>query len=312
MVVVRACRRRAVCCSAQGEWGFGFDVSQFLRVADEVDTGDVGVVDAEGHDAIEFAVQAHGECGVAIGGGEFRGEGGADFLGAGDEVADYLLGAAIGTMTSDDPIRRGGREAQRRRTRKAILDATVQLSASGATPSIDEIAAAADVSRRTIYTYFPALDQLLIDATARALHEPPVEAALADPALADDPAGRVDALIRTLLAYSPQSLPLGRRMIRLTVDTPTSDTREPGNPIRGHRRVEWLEQACEPLRKTLSEAAFQRLISALTIVVGWEAQIALRDVRGLGPQAEEEAITWAARVLVEAAIEEHEASADVG
>ncbi|MEU6167057.1 TetR/AcrR family transcriptional regulator [Streptomyces tanashiensis] len=210
-------------------------------------------------------------------------------------------------MTSADPVRRGGREAQRRRTRKAIVDAAVRLSADGATPSIDEIAAAADVSRRTVYAYFPSLDHLLIDATAGALNEPPVEQALADPTIAGDPAARVDTLIRTLLKYSPQSLPLGRRLIRLTVDQPASGTPEPTGPRRGPRRIEWLEQACEPLRDTLSKESYQRLISALTIVVGWEAQIALRDVRGLDPEAEEEAITWAARALVEAAIREHEA-----
>ncbi|MEV6148771.1 TetR/AcrR family transcriptional regulator [Nonomuraea sp. NPDC052129] len=207
-------------------------------------------------------------------------------------------------MTSDEPVRRGGREAQRRRTRKAIVDAAVRLSAIGATPSIDEIAAAADVSRRTIYMHFPTLDHLLIDATAGALNEPPVEAALANPALANDPVARVDALIRTLLEYSPQSLPLGRRLIRLTVDPAPNDAQERAAPRRTRRRVEWLEQACEPLRSTLTEERFQRLISALTIVVGWEAQIALRDVRGLDPQAEQEAITWAARALVEAAIKE--------
>ncbi len=42
------------------------------------------------------------------------------------------------------------------------------------------------------------------------------------------------------------------------------------------------------------------------MVVGWEAQVALRDVRGLDPKAEQEAMTWAARVLVEAAIREHD------
>lgn len=207
-------------------------------------------------------------------------------------------------MTIDQTVRRGGREAQRRRTRKAIIDAAVRLSAGGTAPSIDEIAAAADVSRRTIYMHFPTLDHLLIDATAGALNEPPVEAALADPAIADDPVARVDALVRTLLEYSPQSLPLGRRLIRLTVDPAQNDAQEQAGPRRTPRRVEWLEQACKPLRGTLSEERFQRLISALTIVVGWEAQIALRDVRGLDPQAEQEAITWAARVLVEAAIKE--------
>ncbi len=112
--------------------------------------------------------------------------------------------------------------------------------------------------------YFPALDQLLVDATAGALNEPPVEAALSDLALADDAAGRVDALIRTLLEYSPQSLPLGRRMIRLTVDPPTNGAPEPVGPRRSQHRIEWLDQACAPLRDTLSEDSYQRLISALT------------------------------------------------
>ncbi|MEV4007027.1 hypothetical protein [Actinomadura sp. NPDC049753] len=117
---------------------------------------------------------------------------------------------------------------------------------------------------------------------------------------AGDAAARVDALIRTLLEYSPQSLPLGRRLVRLTVDPPANGAR----PSRSPRRVEWLEQACRPLHGVLSEESFQRLISALTIVVGREAQITLRDFRGLDPEAEQEAITWAARVLVEAAIKE--------
>ncbi|MFQ6326107.1 hypothetical protein ACLMAL_08205 [Nocardia sp. CWNU-33] len=54
------------------------------------------------------------------------------------------------------------------------------------------------------------------------------------------------------------------------------------------------------------------MISTLTILVGWEAQIALHDVRGLDPQAEQEAVTWAARVLVEAAIKENDAHPERG
>jgi len=208
-------------------------------------------------------------------------------------------------MTSDEPARRGGREAQRRRTRKAIVDAAIRLSADGATPSIDEIAAAADVSRRTIYTYFPTLDHLLIDATLGAFNEPPVEEALADPALSADPAARVEAVIRAMLEHAPQSLPLGRRLIRLTVDPPANAAHEPSIPRRSPRRVIWLERACEPLREPLGEEAFQRLVSALTVVAGWEAQIVLRDVRGLDPRAEQEAIIWAARALIEVAIKEN-------
>jgi AcrR family transcriptional regulator len=59
----------------------------------------------------------------------------------------------------------GGRVAQRRRTRKAIVAAAGRLLHGEAEPSVAAIAAEADVSRRTVYMYFPSLDQLLIDAT---------------------------------------------------------------------------------------------------------------------------------------------------
>ncbi|OUC94456.1 TetR/AcrR family transcriptional regulator [Streptosporangium minutum] len=65
--------------------------------------------------------------------------------------------------------------AKRLQITKAAMG--VRLSAGGTTPSIDEIAAAADVSRRTVYMYFPSLDHLLIDATAGAINEPPVKEA---------------------------------------------------------------------------------------------------------------------------------------
>jgi AcrR family transcriptional regulator len=211
-------------------------------------------------------------------------------------------------MASTDPARRGSREAQRRRTRKAIVDAAIRLCADGGAPSIDEIAAAAEVSRRTVYLHFPTLDQLLIEATLGALVEPAVDTALADPALAHDAAARVETLIRTLLLQQPESLPLGRRLIRLTVDPPADTARNTAAPRRSPRRIGWLEQACSPLRGTLEDAAFQRLISALCAVVGWETQTALRDVRGLDPQTELDTMIWAARALVEAAIRQHAAS----
>lgn len=62
-----------------------------------------------------------------------------------------------------------GRVAQRRRTRKDIVDATATLLTEGQEPSVSEIAATADVSRRTVYLHFPSLEQLLIDATLGAM-----------------------------------------------------------------------------------------------------------------------------------------------
>lgn len=193
-----------------------------------------------------------------------------------------------------------GRVAQRRRTRESILAATKRLLADGHTPSIEEIAAQADVSRRTIYMHFPTLDQLLVDATSGLLSERTVEPLLASPELSTDPLERVDAYAGSLLGMASEALPLARRIMRLTVeaDLPPDATR------RGYRRIEWLGQVLEPLRPQLTDEQFERLTSALAIVLGWEAMIVLRDTRGLGPAEEERVIKWAARALVTAMLDE--------
>jgi AcrR family transcriptional regulator len=190
-----------------------------------------------------------------------------------------------------------GRAAQRRRTRAAIVDAATRLLAEGRTPSADEIAAAADVSRRTVYMYFPTLDQLVLDATVGALSATEMDTAMSAAAAAEDPVVGVDALVSTSTRLAPVTLPLGRKIIRLTVDAG-----QPGQdaPKRGFRRVAWVEQAVEPLRRELSHEQFERLVSALCLVVGWEAHIILEDVRGLRPEEEERVLRWAARALVDA------------
>ena len=122
-------------------------------------------------------------------------------------------------MTTDDRAA-PGRPAQRRRTRRAIVDATAQLIADGATPTIADIAAAADVSRRTVYMHFPSLDHLLIDATLGALSQAEVDRAIALPEGDDDVAARVEAMARALQRMSPEVERLGRSLIKLTVETP--------------------------------------------------------------------------------------------
>lgn len=209
------------------------------------------------------------------------------------------------SIPSTVPNAERGRPAQRRRTRKAIVDAATELVVAGQTPSVDDVARAADVSRRTVYLYFPTLEQLLIDATAGALSTATVDAALHEEAEAADPAARVDALARRLLELAPAVLPLGRQLIRLTVTDP--ETQHSEAPRRGYRRIEWIERALEPLRQRLTEEQFERLVSALALVIGWEAMVVLRDLRGLDADGETNVVIWAARALVEAMLAEADA-----
>lgn len=187
-----------------------------------------------------------------------------------------------------------GRAAQRRRTRRAILDATAELLRSGVEPSVNQVAAAADVSRRTVYLYYPTLDQLFLDATLGTLNVD-VDAAL-EAQKSDDPHERLDTLITELFTAMEASLPLGRKLIKLTVDAPTP---EEGSSRRGHRRVAWIEWAVEPCRGQVSRRTYADLVSALALVIGWEAFIALLDVRGLTPKQAEAVTVRAAHAILD-------------
>jgi AcrR family transcriptional regulator len=188
-----------------------------------------------------------------------------------------------------------GRERQRRRTRKAIVDAAVELLARGRDPSVAEIAEAADVSRRTVYLYFPTLEHLLADAAleaSRTMVEPRFE-------LDGDAGERVEALVRAVQQGFAETEALGRTIIRLTVGAGAPSP--PGaTPRRGYRRVEWIERALEPLHGTLPPERFERLVSALTLLIGWEAMIVLQDTRALTTAEAEEVCVWAARALLAA------------
>jgi len=196
-----------------------------------------------------------------------------------------------------------GRVAQKRRTRKAIVDAAGELLAKGKTPSVNDVAAAAEVSRRTVYMYFPTLDQLMIDAALGAVTRNTVETALDSINDNDDVEERVDVMTRAVQSDFAATEKHGRALLRLTVDTPTLE-RQSDQPLRGYRRIQWIERALEPLRGKVDRKRFERLVSALSMVVGWESLIVARDIRALSLAEAEEVSAWAARTLVRATLAE--------
>ena len=196
-----------------------------------------------------------------------------------------------------------GRVAQKRRTRKAIVAAAAELLAQGKTPSINDVATAADVSRRTVYMYFPTLDQLLIDAALGSITRNTIDPAIESLKDTDDVAERVDVIARAVQKDFALTEKQGRALLRLTVDSPATD-RSADQPLRGYRRIEWIERALEPLRGKVDKKRFERLVSALAMVIGWESLIVARDIRALSLSEAEDVSAWAARALVDATLTE--------
>jgi hypothetical protein len=104
-------------------------------------------------------------------------------------------------------------------------------------------------------------------------------------------------LVDAVSAATIATLPLGRRLVALTVERSDQDDRA----VRGYRRVAWIEAAVEPLRGPLGPDRFERLVSSLAMVVGFEAFIVLFDIRGLDGDAARAIVLAAALALLAAA-----------
>jgi AcrR family transcriptional regulator len=190
-----------------------------------------------------------------------------------------------------------GRDNQKRRTRKALVEAAGRLIAEGRRPSVAEVADAADISRRTAYRYFPSAEQLSVEATLEATRqnmELSIESGHADEPVAD----RVDRLVDALSRMTLDNEALLRQMIRFTIDR---DPIEPGVPPRPSRRLEYVERTLTPLQGVLPSDELDRLTHALAVVIGIESTIVLRDICGLDSAQILEVQHWAARALLAAA-----------
>jgi AcrR family transcriptional regulator len=190
-----------------------------------------------------------------------------------------------------------GRTSQKTRTREALVNAARELMATGATPTIEDAAAAASVGRATAYRYFPN-QRALLTATFPTLTEP----SLLGDAPPADPRARleivVDAIARQVLEHEPEL----RNMLRLSLE-PDPDKR--GElPFRIGRRIAWVAEALAPLEGRLPDAELRRLVHAIAAAVGIDSLVWLTDVAGLSRDDAVENMRWSARTLLHAALDQ--------
>jgi hypothetical protein len=124
----------------------------------------------------------------------------------------------------------------------------------------------------------------------------------------DDPERRLEHTVREMHRLAAQNEDLLRAMIRLTIDRRRSAATPANVPLRGSRRIDWLEAALAPARAHLTPRAFARLVSAVSLCVGAEALIVLRDVRGLDEKQSADVSAWAAVALLRASLAEVDGS----
>lgn len=187
-----------------------------------------------------------------------------------------------------------GRVAQKARTRAALVTAARALVTSGVTPTVDDAAEAASISRATAYRYFPNQRALLlaahpeIGATSMLPEDPP-----------EDPAECLDAVVCNFTAMILDTEAQQRTMLRLSLEV--DEVERQALPLRQGRAIGWIAEALDGLRDDLTDAQLRQLVLAVRATIGIEALVWMVDVAGLDRHEAVALMRWSAQALLQRA-----------
>jgi AcrR family transcriptional regulator len=184
-----------------------------------------------------------------------------------------------------------GRELQKNRTRKALVAAASDLLRRGQNPRVADVAEAAGISRATAYRYFPTQELLLVEVALFAVGGPTFPAAQQDKSVPE----AVGRLVRRAgtWAYAREQ-PL-RTILRLSLD-PSTGVRRP------RHRVDWIADVLAPARGTMDSETFNKLSKSLTLLLGIDPVVVMKDIAGATREQALNVLEWTAKTLVEAAL----------
>jgi AcrR family transcriptional regulator len=200
-------------------------------------------------------------------------------------------------MVMSVPYEATGRTKQKARTRGALIQAAREFLSSGVTPTVEQAADAAGVSRTTAYRYFPNQRELIV-ATFPEI----AAASLLPDAPPEDPAARLDAVVDALTSQLVEHEPELRAHLRLSLESAKGERAE--LPFRTGRAIGWIEEALAPLRGQISEPDLRRLVLAIRSAVGIEALVWLTDIAGLSREEAADLMGWSAQALLRSALNE--------
>ena len=186
------------------------------------------------------------------------------------------------------------RSNQKERTRRAIIAAAGRLVDAGTgSPTIDEVADEALVSRATVYRYFESTDDLLWQLYSDR-HVPDPERLMA--VAGDDLTERVLVAEKNVNDYlfddADGTRAFERVMLERRLEGRSTDHDRPG------RRFVQIDAALAPLEGRLEHHQLLLVRHALALAIGSQGMVALLDTAALDADAAREVTRFACAAIV--------------
>jgi hypothetical protein len=147
------------------------------------------------------------------------------------------------------------------------------------------------MSRATAYRYFPTQELLWAEVALFAIGGPLFPTGV-DSAPVTESVGRLVRRVGAWVYSHEQPL---RTIVRLSLD-PSTGVRRPGY------RIEWIADALAPARNKIDPETYNKLSKALTLMLGIDAIMVMKDIAGASREQALDTLEWSARTLVEAAL----------
>lgn len=185
------------------------------------------------------------------------------------------------------------RGRQTRRTKRALLAAADELFNDGRVPTVADVAERADVARATAYRYFPTQEALLLETSFLGDGGPigSIDDLIGE---ISDPAERVAEAVRRGAVWTIEREARLRTILRLSLES--TQTTRPA------RRRGYIAQLLADVRPALSDAAYERLAGALTLLLGIDPIVSLRDNGDVPAERIPDVLAWTAATIVREAL----------
>ena len=186
------------------------------------------------------------------------------------------------------------------RTHIALIECAAELLKEGKTFTVADVADKARVGRTTAYRYFPSVEQLVVHASLHAITEVEKKNIGLELEGATSPYERLRLVnVGPAPIASDKSIKdhehVYRTMLRESLNGEDSDL-----PRRAGARKGILDSAIGSLKRELGDKRYQRLTAALSLFIGVEAAVVMRDVVNISDEDAREIKVWGANVILQA------------